>query len=344
MGNIDPAFVQSTEHRPKSKVVEVNEIPVIDLSESRDESLVVSEIGKACEKWGFFQVINHGIPSELGKEVEIEAKKFFGRDLEEKRKVRRDEFNAMGYHDGEHTKNVRDWKEVFDYLVEDNAQVPSSYEPHDKDLRTLTNQWPQHSVDFRETMEEYSREVEKLAHRLLGLILSSLGLAADKFHGCFKNQLSMVRLNYYPPCPFPDLALGVGRHKDSSALTVLAQDDVGGLQVKRKSDGEWIPVKPCPDAFIINVGDIVQVWSNDKYESVEHRVVVNTTKERFSVPFFFFPAHHVTVKPCEELVNEQNPARFREYNYGKFFANRNRSDFKKRDVENIQIQHFRILD
>lgn len=112
---------------------------------------------------------------------------------------------------------------------------------------------------IRETLQEYAREVEKLAYKLLELISLSLGLDAEKFHGCFMNQLSMVRLNYYPTCPFPDLALGVGRHKDSSALTVLAQDDVGGLQVKRKSDGEWIPVKPTPNAFIINVGDIVQV-------------------------------------------------------------------------------------
>lgn len=108
-------------------------------------------------------------------------------------------------------------------------------------------------------MEEYAREVEKLAYKLLELVSLSLGLAGDKFHGCFKDQMSMVRLNHYPPCPFPDLALGVGRHKDGGALTVLAQDDVGGLQVKRKSDGEWIPVKPTPGAFIINVGDIVQV-------------------------------------------------------------------------------------
>ncbi|KAG4906228.1 hypothetical protein AAZX31_20G008800 [Glycine max] len=343
MGDIDPAFIQSTEHRPIAKVVEVREIPVIDLSEGRKE-LLISEIGKACEEWGFFQVINHGVPFEISREVEIVSKKFFETSLEEKKKVKRDEFNAMGYHDGEHTKNVRDWKEVFDYLVENTAQVPSSHEPNDLDLRTLTNQWPQNSPHFRETLQEYAREVEKLAYKLLELISQSLGLAADKFHGCFKNQLSMVRLNYYPACPFPDLALGVGRHKDSSALTVLAQDDVGGLQVKRKSDGEWIPVKPTPNAFIINVGDIVQVWSNDKYESVEHRVVVNTEKERFSIPFFFFPAHHVMVKPAEELVNEQNPARYREYKYGKFFANRNRSDFKKRDVENIQIHHFRILD
>ncbi|XP_014633581.1 protein DOWNY MILDEW RESISTANCE 6-like isoform X2 [Glycine soja] len=257
MGDIDPAFIQSTEHRPKAKVVEVCEIPVIDLSEGRKE-LLISQIGKACEEWGFFQVINHGVPFEISREVEIEAKKFFEMSLEEKKKLKRDEFNAMGYHDGEHTKNVRDWKEVFDYLVENTAEVPSSHEPNDMDLRILTNQWPQNSPRFRETLQEYAREVEKLAYKLLELISLSLGLDAEKFHGCFMNQLSMVRLNYYPTCPFPDLALGVGRHKDSSALTVLAQDDVGGLQVKRKSDGEWIPVKPTPNAFIINVGDIVQ--------------------------------------------------------------------------------------
>jgi len=88
----------------------------------------------------------------------------------------------------------------------------------------------------------------------------------------------------------------------------------------------------------------LQVWSNDKYESVEHRVVVNTKKERFSIPFFFYPGHHVTVKPAEELVNKKNPARYKPYNVGKFYANRNRSDFNKREVENIQIHHFKIVD
>ncbi|KAJ7946014.1 2-oxoglutarate and fe-dependent oxygenase-like protein [Quillaja saponaria] len=264
--------------------------------------------------------------------------------MDEKKKVKRDEVNAMGYHDREHTKNVRDWKEVFDYLVQNQTEIPASHEADDKELRTLTNQWPQYPTDFRETLEEYAREVEKLAYKLLELIFLSLGLPANKFNHCFKDQSSMVRLNYYPPCPFPHLALRVGKHKDAGAIIVLAQDDVGGLEVTRKSDGEWIPVKPTPDAYIINVGDIVQVWNNDKYESVEHRVVVNSEKERFSIPFFFFPAHHVMVKPVEELVHEKNSAKYREYNWGKFFANRNRSDFNKRNVENIQIYHFRISE
>jgi len=129
---------------------------------------------------------------------------------------------------------------------------------------------------FRETMQEYAREVEKLAYKLLELISLSLGLAGDKFHECFKNQLSLVRLNHYPPCPSPDLALGVGRHKDSSALTVLAQDDIGGLQVRRKSVGDWIPVKPTPGAFIINVGDIVQVCCSNQqhYSSMLNSLII----------------------------------------------------------------------
>ena len=88
----------------------------------------------------------------------------------------------------------------------------------------------------------------------------------------------------------------------------------------------------------------MQVWSNDAYESVEHRAKVNPEKERFSVPFFFFPAHYTMVKPLEELVNEQNPAKYKPYNWGKFLVTRKRSNFQKLDVENIQIYHFRVSD
>ena len=92
------------------------------------------------------------------------------------------------------------------------------------------------------------------------VIALSLGLPIALISSFFKEQTTFMRLNHYPPCPSPHLALGVGRHKDSGALTVLAQDEVGGLEVKRKSDGEWILVKPTPDAYIINVGDVIQVY------------------------------------------------------------------------------------
>lgn len=102
--------------------------------------------------------------------------------------------------------------------------------------------------------------MEKLALKLLGLVAQSLGLPKDRLNGYFKGQMSLVRFNHYPPCPFPELTLGVGGHKDAGAITIVAQDDVGGLQVKRKSDQEWIPVRPTPNAFVINIGDVIQVY------------------------------------------------------------------------------------
>ncbi|KAG8364288.1 hypothetical protein BUALT_Bualt19G0112900 [Buddleja alternifolia] len=187
----------------------------------------------------------------------------------------------------------------------------------------------------REACEEYAQEMEKLAYSLLELISLSLGLPAERLNSFFKDQTSFMRLNYYPRCPNPRLALGVGRHKDSGALTILAQDDVGGLEVQRKTDGEWIRVRPTPHAFIVNVGDVIQVWSNDKYESVEHRVMVNSERERFSIPFFFNPTHSVMVSPIKELINEQNPEKYKVYNWGKFHTTRNLSNFKKLNVENV---------
>ncbi|PNX72664.1 gibberellin 20 oxidase 1-like protein [Trifolium pratense] len=345
MEDFDPAYIVSKEHRPElsNNVFNVDENPIIDLSESNQQELI-SKIGKACQEWGFFQVINHGVPFEVSSKVEIEAKKFFEQSLEEKKKVKRVEANATGYHDGEHTKNIRDWKEVFDFLIEDAVQVPSSHEPHDMELWTLKNQWPQSLPHFRETMEEYGRELEKLSYKLLELISLSLGLSSHKFNDCFKNQLSLVRLNRYPPCPFPDLALGVGPHVDSNVLTVLAQDDIGGLQVKRKSTGDWIGVKPISSAFVVNLGEIFQVWSNDKYEAAEHRVVVNSKKERFSYPFFLTTSHHTMVKPAEELVSEQDPAKYKTFNVGKYHAYITSGDFSKQEVESNRINYFKISD
>ncbi|KAJ6385809.1 hypothetical protein OIU77_028892 [Salix suchowensis] len=227
---------------------------------------------------------------------------------------------------------------------EDPTLIPASDDPDDKELRVLTNQWPHKPSELRELCQEYTRQVEKLAFKLLELISLSLGLPADRLNGYFKDQISFARFNHYPPCPAPHLALGVGRHKDGGALTILSQDDVGGLQIGRRSDGEWIPVKPIPDAFIINIGNCMQVWSNDLYWSAEHRVVVNSQRERLSIPFFFFPSHYVDIKPLDELINEQNPAKYKEFNWGKFFASRNRSDYKKREGENIQIDHFKASE
>uniref|UniRef100_A0A0C9RTA0 TSA: Wollemia nobilis Ref_Wollemi_Transcript_14009_1340 transcribed RNA sequence n=1 Tax=Wollemia nobilis TaxID=56998 RepID=A0A0C9RTA0_9CONI len=346
--DIDPAFIVSPEHRPKinnSNNISRGDqhIPVIDLSplnsippeESNGETLI-NQIEEACKEWGFFQVINHDVPLELLRWLQSEAAKFFSLPLQEKSRVRRNMDNPFGYYDTELTKNVRDWKEVFDFACRGTINLPRDFQAESHDTRPLTNQWPENPPHLREACEKYAEAVEKLSFRLLGLISQSLGLPGGYFDSKFEEHTSFLRLNHYPRCPVPHLALGVSRHRDIGAVTVLLQDDVEGLQVKKK-DGEWLTVKPVPGAFIINVGDCVQVWSNDKYESVEHRVVVNDKEERFSVPFFFTPSHHVMMAPVPELLNEDNPPKYKEFNWGRFYKRRNDSNFKNLGAENLQI-------
>ncbi|KAL9303312.1 hypothetical protein ACSQ67_020575 [Phaseolus vulgaris] len=351
MGEVDTAFIQEPLNRAKLCVIEAEEIPVIDLSPITNKAVadsssiegLVKEIGFACKEWGFFQVINHGVPQSLRENIEKASRMFFGQSVEEKRKVSRNERNAMGYYDTEHTKNVRDWKEVFDSVAKDPTLVPLTTDENDDRLTHWTNSSPQYPPHFRNIIKEYVEEMEKLSFKLMELIALSLGLEAKRFEEYFmKDQTSFIRFNYYPTCPNLELALGVGPHKDIGALTILAQEEVAGLEVKHKADQEWIRVQLIPDAYIINLGDIVQVWSNDAYESPEHRVVVNSEKERFSIPFFFFPAQETEVKPLEELINDQNPSKYRPYKWGKFLVHRFNTNFKKRKEDNIQIYQFKI--
>ena len=179
--------------------------------------------------------------------------------------------------------------------------------------------------------------------RLMKLIAMSLGLPANRFEDFFRDHTSSGRINRYPPCPSPEVALGVGPHKDPGVLTILAQDEVGGLEVKRKSDGEWVGVKPIKGAYIINLGDVLQVWTNGEYASVEHRVKVNSVKERYSIPFFLNPSHYTVVEPLEEMTNEEKPAYYRAYSWGKFQLTRKHSNFTKLQVETIQINHFKNI-
>ncbi|XP_028797926.1 protein DMR6-LIKE OXYGENASE 2-like [Neltuma alba] len=343
MGEVDAAFIQEPHHRPHPSLAqEAQGIPLIDLS-SPDVDALIDDIGHACKQWGFFQIINHGVPSERRLRLEAAARKFFHLSSNEKRKVRRDARKVLGYYDTEHTKNVRDWKEVFDYTVQEPTLAAASIDPDDDRVAHWENQWPQNPPEMREACQEYAKDMVELASRLMELISMSLGLPPRRFEDFFKDHTSSTRINRYPPCPSPELALGVGPHKDPGVLTILAQDEVGGLEVKRKSDGQWVGVKPIPNTYIINLGDVLQVWTNGQYQSVDHRVMVNSAKERFSIPFFLNPSHYTTVEPLEELTNDQNPAKYKSYNWGKFALTRKRSNFTKLPVENIQIHHFQNI-
>ncbi|KAG8368311.1 hypothetical protein BUALT_Bualt15G0032400 [Buddleja alternifolia] len=330
MGEVHPDFIQTLEHQPKLDITEAEGIPLIDLSplnsldfDTDALARLVAEIGDACKNWGFFHVINHWVPLQALEKVDLTSRKFFALSRDEKRKVRRSRANPVGYSDFGITKNNSDWKEVFDSIIEDPIVIYASDEPDDKELKELHNQWPQ------EVCEGYNAEMQKLSNKLMKLIALSLGLEKDRFDGFFKEPTTFTRLNYYPASPDPQSTLGLRVHKDAGALTILVQDDVGGLEVKRKGDDEWISVKPIPGAYIVNVGDLIQIWSNDKYESVEHRVKANSEKERYSIAFFLNPSHYIWVEPLEEFINEENSTKHKGYRWGKYYATRKLSNFKK---------------
>ncbi|KAL6867676.1 hypothetical protein ACP4OV_015700 [Aristida adscensionis] len=345
---MDEAFLQPLEHRPVAPVAEATGVPVIDLSPicaptttgaaSASVDALAAEVGAACRDWGFFVAVGHGVPEATVARAVDAGRAFFALPAARKAAVRRTERSPLGYYDAEHIRNVRDWKEVFDMFP---RELPP---PADGEL-VFQNKWPDGDLpEFREALEEYAAAMEELAFKLLEVIARSLSLRPDWLHGFFKDrgdQTTYMRINSYPPCPSPDLVLGIGRHKDSGALTILLQDDVGGLDVRRRPDGEWVRVEPVHGSLIVNIGDIIQVWSNEVYQSVEHRASVNSEKRRFSIPYFFNPGMQTVVEPLQEMVSEGNPSRYNAYNWGEFFITRRKSNFRKMKVDYIQITQYR---
>lgn len=148
---IDQSYIQCPDHRPKPSKVDANavagEIPVIDLSHKNED--LITKVGKACEEWGVFQVINHGVPIELERKIQSCVKKFFDLSRDEKMKVVRDELNPVGYYDNEHTGNVRDWKEMYECFIKDSVDFYVSPDVQDLEVRTLTNPVPKYPPEFR---------------------------------------------------------------------------------------------------------------------------------------------------------------------------------------------------
>jgi isopenicillin N synthase-like dioxygenase len=311
-------------------------VPTIDISGLPDNAATVHQIGQACQDWGFFQVTNHGIDPQLRQRFLAACDEFFHGPAHIKHSVMRSAANPMGFYDQELTKNVRDWKEIFDYGAD----------WRDTD-QTHQSQWPRQWPEFQPTLEAWFTACETLSLRLMTAIAEALDLPPQALlDGFNQGHTSFARLNYYPLCDQP-LArdplsgaeqghLGISPHTDSGALTVLVQDQVAALQVYR--DDCWHTIHPAADGLIINIGDMLQVWSNDRLRAPEHRVLASSTQERFSAPFFFNPANNTLVQPV--ACSADNPARYRPINWGDFRSGRAAGDYTDQGEE-IQISQFR---
>jgi isopenicillin N synthase-like dioxygenase len=327
-------------------------IPVIDISaldrRGAGEGLsdVVDQVSAACRDWGFFQVVNHGVRGDLIEAVWAEARSFFSLPREEKLGIGRTAENPRGYYDRELTKNVRDLKEVFDFGYIAHPELPDDH-PENRAAVDGSNQWPTSLETFRPTMVEYFGACEGLGQRIFEAFCLGLGLPRDYLQRHFERHTSFVRLNYYPledPLAPEDSAgvtelgdLALGHHTDAGALTILLQDDVGGLQV---FDGEdWLDVDPVEGAFVINIGDMTQVWSNDRYKAALHRVRPMKSRARLSVPFFYNPSYDTDCAPLPAVGAEE--PRYRPVNWGEFRRARTAGDYADYGKE-IQIEDFRL--
>ena len=310
-------------------------VPVIDLSGPHER--IVTEIARACADWGFFQVTGHGVPATDVERVIATARGYFAQPREVKRAGLRSRDNPWGYYDRELTKEQRDRKEVFDIGPDAGAMPFADGSPFDG-----ATPWPFAPLAFEPVMREWYGRMEMLSDRLTALIGEGLGDSRGELHRAFTPaHTSYLRLNHYPagdPLAAElrnEADLGIHHHTDAGALTVLLQDGVGGLQVFR--EGHWHDVDPVPDAFTINIGDMMQVWSNDHYRAPQHRVLAMETCERISIPYFYNPAYSADVRPLVE------PARYRTLNWGEFRRRRADGDFADYGTE-VQIDEWRIAD
>jgi isopenicillin N synthase-like dioxygenase len=298
-------------------------IPVIDIARLHDAETLTA-LDSACRDWGFFQVTNHGIPDAVTANLHAAMHAFFGLPTGVKRAIARNRENPWGFFDRELTKNALDRKQIFDVGPGNGAAIAP--------------QWPRGMPGFREAVTRYNRACEQLAYKLLAAISVNLGMSPGFLSRSFgPSHTSFLRLNYYPVCR-DEGGFGVHHHTDAGALTILLQDEQPGLEVCR--EGAWHLVQPRHDALVINIGDIIQVWSNDLYKAALHRVIASAEKPRYSAPYFFNPEYRSNYAPIPTTISSDRPARYGAINWGEFRALRADGDYADYGDE-VQIDHYR---
>ncbi|KAG2727995.1 hypothetical protein I3843_01G179800 [Carya illinoinensis] len=312
-----------------SDETELSTIPVIDLEGSEKyvtkRKEVVEAVRDASETWGFFQVVNHGVPVDVLEEMKEGVRRFYEQDTEIKKEFyTRDPMRPVVYNanfDLYHAPTAN-WRDTFMCSM---APKP----PKSEDL----------PAPCRDILEEYSKQVMKLGILLFDLLSEALGLNSEHLNGIDCAEGLMILCHYYPACPQPELTLGATQHADNSFITVLLQDHIGGLQVLHQD--KWIHIPSVPGALVINIGDLLQLITNDRFKSVEHRVLTSRSSSRVSVASFFCTGLRPTSKvygPIKELSSEDNPPKYKETTIREYSTH-----YKNKGLDGTSaLQHFRL--
>lgn len=278
-----------------------SQLPVIDVAplvQGDIANKVAAEIGIACRQQGFFYVVGHGVDRELQARLEQLSRQFFSLDLEAKMAIRMELGGRAwrGYFPvgSELTSGHPDAKEGIYFgseLPADHPKVTAGIPLHGRNL------FPD-IPDFRTTLLDYLDAMTALSHAIMRGMALSLGLDADFFRMHYTDDPTILfRIFHYPPASHQEgvETWGVGEHTDYGLLTVLKQDEEGGLQVK--SESAWIDAPPIPDSFICNIGDMLDRMTGGLYRSTPHRVKKQTERGRLSFPFFFDPNFDAEIEP-----------------------------------------------
>jgi isopenicillin N synthase-like dioxygenase len=281
-------------------------VPIVDVSTLvagvGDERLAAEALGRACRASGFFYVVGHGIDADLQRRLEEVSQAFFAQDLDSKLAIRMALAGKAwrGYFPvgGELTSGKPDVKEGLYFgseLSDTDPRVQAAVPLHGANL------FPPSIPGFADTILEYMAALTDLGHALMRGVALSLALRPDYFrNGYMADPLTLFRIFHYPPVSATselDLHWGVGEHTDYGVLTILRQDDVGGLQVK--TGGQWIDAPPIHNSFVCNIGDMLDRLTKGVYRSNPHRVKNTSGRSRLSFPFFFDPGFDSVVEPID---------------------------------------------
>lgn len=299
-------------------MTDFREIPVLDISAliNGDDTTALSKaFAKAYEETGFAYIVNHGIDPALRAGIFEASKAFHALPEPTKQAIALDR-NHRGYIAINTSTDVNSDLAIVDkpnqsasfmMMREDAAADPDVY-------LSGPNQWPE-LEGFRQTCEAYVVAMNQLGYKLMTLALQAIGAADQSVLDAFEEPTIWLRLLKYPPKPpqSPDDLYGSAPHKDFGCLTLLAQDEVGGLQVQTPS-GDWVDAPPMENAFVVNVGDMLHRMSNRRLLSTPHRVINRTGRERYSVPFFYDPNVSLDIEPLPGTGDPQ----FETLNFGEF--------------------------
>ncbi|CAH2036372.1 unnamed protein product, partial [Thlaspi arvense] len=275
-------------------------LPVIDLShltngEEAKRKRCVKQMVEAAKEWGFFQIVNHGIPKEVFEMMFLEEKKLFDRSFSEK----------VGAKFLNLSKNCYRWGNP-------NATSPAQYSLSEAFHITLAeiSSFSDDRNNLRTTVRMYVEEIARVAQMICEILGNQVNVNSKYFENIWVLKNSFLRLNKYHPRVTGSEVFGLVPHTDSSFITILSQDQIGGLELKK--NGQWIGVKPCSEALTVNIGDMFQALSNGVYQSVRHRVISPANMERLSIAFFVCPYLETEIE-CLGIPKKYRRFSFREY-------------------------------